>query len=138
MLATDRILTITTNAAAVALLSLAWHELTRPGKLLGWFAWCLNMAHEYLDCQSKLDCYKCSWWQIIRAIVITAASSLYSFLTYSLRECFACLAGQLAIIWWLAIMGIPTNTVRACELIALASASILFTYPINRFIHGKR
>ncbi len=137
MLAPTVILTLLCNALVVAVLSLAWHEVTRPSKLLGWFAGMLNMAHEYLKFRGDLSGDETNWRQVIKVACIAAVSGFYSWATHSLRECFACLAGQLALLWWFILNGIPTDRTSACAALAMVCASLLTTYPLNRFFNAR-
>lgn len=132
MLAPTVILTLLCNALVVAVLSLAWHEVTRPSKLLGWFA---GMLHTLNDKLKQADDQ--TPWNYVEKVPLHLIALAYRVATFSLRECFACLAGQLALVWWFILNGIPTDRTSACAALAMVCASILTTYPLNRFFNAR-
>lgn len=106
------------NAAMVAMLALAYHEMIRPGKILGWWV---------------------KWlWKVNDKPCVIRWHRLYSALTYTLRgECFACLGGQLGVVYYLLLIDVPASASGLASMALFIAPCILFTYPLNKLFQWQ-
>lgn len=119
MLTPEHIVTFWLNTGLVAMLALAYHEMIRPGKILGWWA-------EWL-------------WKINGRIEVpTFRHRLFNVITYTLRgECFACLGGQLGLAYYLICVNVPTSPSELVHMVLFLAPCILFTYPLNKLFQWQ-
>lgn len=138
MLAPSTVLLIVVNAVVVAIAALAWHELIRPGKLLSFVASWLSSREELLRLHAQpYTCIGCDPQLQTRPWRVRMLG-VFRWLTYGLRECFACLAGQIAVLYGFAVCGVPHGMHQWTCAVAFVATAILITYPLNNLKNGRR